>query len=278
MEERCSNCFYPLDVQNHAFVLCECCEQAKLCTRCSVLEEWAVCLECKHIETNAANEAEVKKKKLGACILCQNVWNISHCKICDKIYCHKCEHSYLVHTCYKCITSNCNNSFIWTCCSRKLCDTCWKRHIITDCEEYLNYTCYKCNKKVLTFGPSDKKCPVMDCTLKYGCTNPKCNILSFWGPIGTYCQNHTSNKNCPGCKLPYPLDPLTGYGNVKILVLFGTTPWKREYCGACFQKIVALVECSCIILRRIKKPIGEKDGFPKVLMDMIVLYALNVLI
>jgi hypothetical protein len=72
--------------------------------------------------------------------------------------------------------------------------------------------------------------------------------------------------------LAYPLDRALGYGNVRVLSLLGARVKKREYCGDCMKKIGALVESVLIIAHRLG---GGNAIFPKVLIDMIVLNALE---
>lgn len=268
-EERCSACFFSLTTSINAFTLCEVCRNSKLCTRCSIMDDLVLCPSCKSIEIQAANEFESKTQKLIPCITCHSVWNVSECGKCTHSYCGKCSTILAGHACFRCTSPGCITAYDYLCCDRHLCVTCYNRHIVTDCAQRLFYMCWKCKEKVLTFGPAQGKCPVVDCTFKYGCVTRKCNILAWFAPMGTYCQHHTSENNCPGCKLPYPLDSALGYGDVKIHILLGKRLRRREYCGTCLGKIAALVESSLIVLKRLGVI------FPRVLMDKVVLFALD---
>lgn len=276
--ERCCSCFYPLDETLQDFIFCELCQCAKLCTRCAIMEDLAICPLCKDVEIKAADHAESVKKTLQSCVNCQIVWGILPCKKCSKVYCKKCSGNSLIHSCWKCDSPGCATLYGYLCCRRYLCATCYFRHERTDCEETMFYTCHKCNNKVLTFGPDQDKCPVLDCILRYGCKSYKCYVSPWNGTFrGTYCENHKSNTLCPGCKSLYPLDPALGYGYVRITVLWGSSSRKREYCGTCLQKIKALTEGILMILLRMKKLPGGSNGFPKVMMDKIVFLALDLL-
>lgn len=265
----CARCFFVLDMGNSGFALCESCGTAKLCPRCAVAD-CSICLECKSTDLRASKETM-------ACKVCETLSAASSlCHQCKVVYCENCFGDAMVHDCIKCSYLTCITRSVSLCCDRKLCTKCYERHQRLDCANVLFYHCPTCHSKVLTFGPERTRCPVVGCVLRYGCQSKRGDILDSLR--GVYCQPHTSKGLCSGCRLPYALDPALGYGDVRIVILLGTPPRRKEYCGVCFNKIRALVESVLIVVARLGKPAdGSANGFPKVLMDKIVLCALDIL-
>lgn len=274
MKGLCTNCFYVLDLQNGAFALCEVCQTEQLCTRCIVAEDIPMCLDCKKGQLIMCNEREAKRQVMDPCCICKTVWETMMCKECKQFYCVHCN-GRDSHYCLRCDGNECDRNQQEKCCNKRWCYVCIYRHKQVDCEETMYRICKKCGVKVRMFGPEFMKCPVLGCHYQYGCTSIGCNRLVRYNWRGIYCEQHISPFNCPGCKNIYPLDPALKYGYARILQLLGAKIHRREYCGPCLERIRALVESVLIVLRRMGKPIGLINGFPKVLMDKIVLFSLD---
>lgn len=264
MRVSCSLCDYDIDKKLGGFTLCLVCNESYLCTKCSISQDVVVCKLC------TEGHEFISKRTSRVCPSCDIAWRVDYnCEACTTFFCLTCFES---HECFKCKEPGCDSVGIYErCCGVKRCEKCHSKHRTTNCRTTMFYKCRNCGMYVYTFGPNHLRCPVERCTSRYGCFSTACNgVLSRFNKKGIYCRNHTSENNCPGCKMAYPLDPALGVGYVRILILLGIPVKRREHCGDCMGRIRALVESVLIITKRL-------GGFPKVLMDMIVFNALNVL-
>lgn len=261
----CSKCSFVLDIQNGAFATCDSCHAIKFCPQCviSAADGIIICETCQ----KSQEERVTKLQKISQCMICERnrqrgyIYTCSHCK--QHYYCQNC---YEKHACFRCSVHGCPNRYGYFCCDKRWCNACRVDHRRLECKELVYITCTRCKGKMVAFGPKSKKCPVLTCTSLAGCSN--CDMIR--SPKGVYCRWHTSTKNCEGlCKRRYALDTALGFGYLKVLILLGGTVHTKDCCGACLQRMRALIESVLIIIKR------ERIVFPKVLIDKIILFALD---
>lgn len=226
MRASCSLCAYDIDIRSGGFTMCLICNTSYLCTKCSISQDLNLCSACVEEQVEQTKEAKEAKRKCIRCLIAREV--NCECKHCSLYwFCQKCYDS---HPCFCCQECRCVGIF-QRCCGLKRCSTCHSKHETTNCLKTMYRICDDCNKRSYIF-----RCPVSGCVQR-GCDSVGCNILHrFNKTTGVYCRFHTSENNCPGCKLAYPLDRALGYGNVQVLSLLGARVKKKRILRGLHEK------------------------------------------